>query len=341
MRKYFLVISVVFIIFIVGCSNDESSDETNGEEGSNLELKLSTQATEDNPTSKSMLEFMSDVEENSDGSIEFDYYPANQLGDYTTVFEEVIKGTIEMAQLSIPSEIDSRVEILNMPYLVRDYDHGREVYTAGSYFHEFIFDILEEQNIHLVGFTPIGFGGIGSTQELTNYDKIGEDKDITARVPQMTVYQKYATAMGFKTNSIPFADVFTALQTGTVEGVMGGTAATNYVSYRDVLTHYYQYNNTFEAIAVIMNKDVWDDLTDEQREMIDESAEVMTDNSIKYAETNDQDMLDNLREDDIEVFEFSTEEIENFAETIYKDVWPEFEDVIGKEELDKLLEEIK
>jgi len=53
----------------------------------------------------------------SKGRITVKIYPANQLGDYTQVFEELRRGTIDMAQITVPSQFDTRLEVVYLHYL--------------------------------------------------------------------------------------------------------------------------------------------------------------------------------------------------------------------------------
>lgn len=329
-----ILFSVIVMAALVGCSSNSDSDASEP-------LKISTMDSEEHYQTDIVKEFIEDVEEKTDESIEFDLYPANQLGDYSTVFDEVIKGTVDGAFLSVPSSIDERTEILNMPYLANNYEQGEKLLASDSYFYEYIEDILDEQNLHLVGMLPVGFGGIGTTKEINEHDKIEEDANLLVRIPEMSVYKNYADAMGFRTSSIPYDDVFTALQTDTVEGTVGASGVSNYVNYRDVLKNFYAYNNTFESRALIMNKDLWESFTEEEKEIISEEGLNFTTNGLKVAEEEDAQALKDLEEEGINVEEYSSEELDEFSEYIREKVWPQSEDIIEKETLDKISEEIK
>ncbi|MFA7660921.1 MAG: hypothetical protein WCX60_06970, partial [Anaerovoracaceae bacterium] len=54
------------------------------------------------------------VEERTEGRVKIQYFGAGGLGDYNTVYEEVVRGTIDLAQITIPEAIDPR---LGAPYL--------------------------------------------------------------------------------------------------------------------------------------------------------------------------------------------------------------------------------
>lgn len=337
MKKYFIFLVLILTMILFGCSNTLNEETNSKTTSATKKIRVSAMSPDDHPSMEVLKEFKEDVQEQSNGSLELEIFPANQLGDYTSVYEEVMKGTIDMAFLSAPSQIDSRMEVLNMPYLVEDYDDARERFSTDSYLYSIIDEVLEEQNIQLLGLGPIGFGGIGTTRQSENHDLVDGDKGLMVRVPEMNVYQQYAEAMGFNTVSIPYADVFTALQTGTADGVIGAPAADNYVSFRDVITHYYQYNNTFEAQVLIMNLDLWDSLTDEEKSVLQDTGENFTLNMINKAEETDEKYIKKLKEEGIEVIEYTAEEIKSFSDHIREKVWPQSKDVVGQDIIESLL----
>lgn len=345
MKKWNMFYLFLVTLFIaVGCDNDTSNNDSEVELENVTEskvLKVSAMSPEDHPHTHTLKEFIETVESETNESLKLDLFPANQLGDYTSVYEEVMKGTIDIALLSVPSQLDSRVEVLNMPYLIENYEHAKKVYAEESYVYQLVDEVMEEQGIKLLGLLPLGFGGIGTAKKIENHDIPGEDKGLMVRVPQMNVYRNYAEKMGFRTVSIPFADVYTALQTGTAEGVIGAPAADNYTSFRDAIKYYYQYNNTFEATALIINQDLWDSLTEEERNVVGKAGRDFTINGIDQAEVNDNEYLNKLMEEGIEVYEFTDEEIKEFAEFVRETVWPLTEDALGEETLNQLLEEVQ
>ena len=87
-----------------------------------MTLKFAGQSPADHPASVLMNEISKEVAAKTKGRIEVKVYPANQLGDYTLVYEELIKGTIEMACISVPSQFDPRLELVYINGFLRDYN---------------------------------------------------------------------------------------------------------------------------------------------------------------------------------------------------------------------------
>jgi TRAP-type C4-dicarboxylate transport system substrate-binding protein len=87
-----------------------------------LKIRMAGQSPLEHQATIHQMKFAKEIEEATDGRIQIKVYPANQLGDYIQVYEEVIKGSIEMALISVPSQFDQRLEITYFPYMVENYD---------------------------------------------------------------------------------------------------------------------------------------------------------------------------------------------------------------------------
>src|SRR5699024_1037445 len=161
------------------------------------------------------------------------------------------------------------------------------------------------------------------------------------RVPQIDITTENAKQLGFSTVSVPYAELYTALQSGTAEGWTGGHPLVNYLQYRDIITHYYQYNDFFEATHLLINKDLFDGLSEEDQKIIQEASNVLTEESFDVAEKDEERYRKKMEEEGIEVHEFTDEELNKLAEKARENVWPEAEETIGKELLDQLIEKVQ
>lgn len=339
MRKLIIVAVALSLAFITGCSFGDENSKNSGD--GNVSLKVAGQNNEDHPNTIALEEMVETVSDKTDGRVEMDIYPANQLGDYSVVYEELGKGTIDMGLISAPTHMDSRLEMNVLPFLFTNYDEVRENYTLDSFFGETLQAVHNDQGIQLLGFFAEGFGGIATTKEVTDQMDYGADKNVLLRVPDVKVLSNNVKEMGFNTVSVSYEELYTALQSGTAEGWTGGHAPVNYLQFRDVITHYYQYNDIFEATHLLMNKDIFEDISEEDRQVIEEASDKLTNDSFDMAEDNEEEYREKMEEEGIEVFEFEDSELEDLAEKTKENVWPDAEESLGKELLDELLEEVQ
>lgn len=329
----------MLVIVLAACGSTDKNGTSKSDD--TIVLRVAGQNNEEHPNTVALNKMAETISEQSDGRIEMNIFPANQLGDYTLMYEELSKGTVDMALISSPTHLDSRLELNILPFLFTNYDQVREHFNLDSFYGETIQDIHNEQNIQTLGFFGEGFGGIGTTKEIANPLDYGADKNVLLRVPSVNIMTETMKGFGFNTVSIPYAELYTALQSGTAEGWTGGHAPVNYLQFRDVITHYYQYNDFFEATHLLMNKDLFDGLSEEDQQIIQEASDVLTEESFTTAEEQEIEYREKMKEDGIEVIEFTDDELAEFAEQVKEDAWPIGEESIGKELLDELIENIQ
>lgn len=301
-------------------------------------LRVAGQNNEEHPNTTELEAMAETVEAETDGRVTMDIYPNNQLGDYTLMYEEIGQGTVDMGLISTPSHLDSRLEIQFLPYLFTTYDDVHEHFTLDSALGEEMREIHGEQGIELLGFFAEGFGGIATNQPATAAADPTVGKDVVVRVPEIAITAQNTQDIGFNTVSMPYADVYQGLQTGAVDGWTGGHPLVNYLQFKDVINHYYQYNNNFEATHVLINQDTFEGLSAEDQKVLTDAGRQLTENSYTISEEMEIEYRAKLAEDGIEVVEFSDDELEELAAYSRETSWPTLDDPGQIELLEKVTE---
>ena len=279
------------------------------------------------------------IEEKTGGKLTIRTYPSNQLGDYTLVYEEVSKGTIDMALISIPPQFDVRQQVYFTPYLVSEWDELYDLFDPNGWLYGQVGSFHAKMDIKFLGFLMNGFSGLGLTKEAKSPLDPTVKKDVLCRIPNMEICKVTIDNMGYTTVSVPYADVYTALQTGVAEGWYGGSAVHSYLGFRDVLKHYYVMNAYTETTQWIMNERVWDGLPDDQKKLIEETIAEINKESIKIAEEEELKYQKLLEESGIEVHRYTSEELKPTIEHVRKTVWPKLDGILGKELTESLMKE--
>lgn len=320
-------------LVVSGCAGGGNTGD-----GGQVTLRVAGQNNEEHPNTTELEAMAETVEAETDGRVTLDIYPNNQLGDYTLMYEEIGQGTVDMGLISTPTHLDSSLEIQFLPYLFTNYEDVHEYFTLDSVLGEAMREIHNEQNIELLGFFAEGFGGIATTQPANEPADPTVDKDVVVRVAEIPITAQNTQDIGFNTVSMAYADVYQGLQTGAVDGWTGGHPLVNYLQFSDVINHYYQYNNMFEATHVLINQDTFEGLSDEDQQVLIDAGLQLTENSYQIAEDMEIEYRAKLAEDGIEVVEFSDEELEELAQYSRETSWPTLDDPGQIELLEKVTE---
>lgn len=295
-----------------------------------VKLKISGQHATDHPATLA-LKGVEDVIEAAGVGLEVKVFPSNQLGDYSLVFEDIIRGNVDIAHLSVPSQLDPNLEANFFPFLVSNYDEMRRIYSPGSCFYQAYSDMQAKLGVRLMGIVPEGFIGVALTKPAEKLMEAGADKGVLIRVPPIDTFSAGAKAMGFRGTTIAYADLYPALQTGVADGWIGGTAALNYTGFRDIVTDFIPYRAYVEATAYVMSEKTWEKLDEAQQKAVSDALAQAAQDAVNRAESEDNEFLAKLTEAGINVHEFSGETAEKFVADVRASAWPELEERFGAE----------
>lgn len=294
---------------------------------------------EDHPSTKLIRQAAAEVEKQTEGRIKVKVFPADQLGDYTLLFQDIMRGSVDMGQVNLPSEYDIRLEAHSIPYIVKNYSDIPKVFSYNSNFSQTFKQILSEKNIEFFGFNVIGLIGVGSKKEPQDPFNPDSSKGILLRVPPMKVYQLTAKSINYRTTTVNWADIYSAMQTGVVDGWIGGTPDVNYLTFKDVENYYVAYNNFVECNAFIMGKDVFASLgTDGPivRDIFKATAE----KSFAAAEKQDEFYLNKMAEAGLKIIRPTPEQAKTLSDSIHANVWPQLYQLYGQEIFDGIRKDL-
>ncbi len=187
-------------------------------------LRLAETHPQDYPTTKGDYEFARLVKERSGGRIQIEVYYGSQLGQEKAVIEQVQFGAIDMTRVSI-SPVASFVPKLNafqMPYLYRDEAHQWKVLKG---------DIGKNllASLEPFGFIGLGWFEAGSRNFYNSKRPINKPEDLKGlkiRVQESELMMGLVSAFGAVPTPMAYGEVYSALQTGVVDG-----AENNWPSY--------------------------------------------------------------------------------------------------------------
>ncbi len=187
-------------------------------------LRLAETHPQDYPTTKGDYEFARLVKERSGGRIQIEVYYGSQLGQEKAVIEQVQFGAIDMTRVSI-SPVASFVPKLNafqMPYLYRDEAHQWKVLKG---------DIGKSllASLEPFGFIGLGWFEAGSRNFYNSKRPINKPEDLKGlkiRVQESELMMGLVSAFGAVPTPMAYGEVYSALQTGVVDG-----AENNWPSY--------------------------------------------------------------------------------------------------------------
>ena len=149
-----------------------------------------------------------------DGKVEVQTFGSSQLGKDKELLQKLKLGQVDFAlPSSVMSSVDDVFGIFEMPYIIRDRDHMRRVQDAMM---DKFQSAAEDSGYHIVGLAENGFRHITNNTRPINVP--ADLEGIKLRTPngvwRLKMFQEY----GANPTPMAFSDVFTALQTGVMDG---------------------------------------------------------------------------------------------------------------------------
>ena len=296
-------------------------------------LRINNDYAESSPSGQLLADFCQRVYDATDGTVTVKPYYSGALGDYVTVFEEVSKGSIDMSFNSIPVTFGEVFGITSLPYLTSTWDDVEKVYAVGGYLDTTMKELCSGVGVELLGLYMVGAGGLATNKMPANWETWGAKHDILIRVPNSDLHRIPMEAMGYNTQGINWAELFTAMQTGVIDGFVGGHAPTCYEQFRDVIKYYIQINNFFESAGISINKAKFESLSERQQNALREAAVWAFNESIARGEEEENEYMDLMTEYGIEVIKPDPSILADWAKKCREEVWPQLKESIGNDEI--------
>lgn len=303
-----------------------------------VKLRFAGQNPVEHQNTKAMNQVKEMIEKATNGGVIVEVYPASQLGDYTLIYEELMRGSIDFALISVPNQFDPTTQISITPFMAKDYDEAKKVYGKGGWLFNKVTEIQAKQGIRFLAFNADGFGGLGLTKEPIDVLNPAVKKGVLVRVPPIPAFKAVVEDMGYQTVSIPYAELYTALQTGIAEGWVGGAPSHNYLGFRDVIKHYYQLNIYLENEQYLMSEETWKKLSPEHQKIIEDIVVQVGEESFDISARDDAFYLEKLKEAGTKVYTYPAEQLEELAENAKRATWPKVGKLIGEDLMEEMIQ---
>ena len=266
----------------------------------------------------------------SGGDLSVEYHPGGDLGDYIQQFEQTMQGGIQMTLAGPATDLDARLNVSYLAYIADDWRRARELYGPGGQMVEVLGGVAKDLNFKLLGMVPGGFGNIairkGVDRRPVNFPE--DAKGFKMRVPPFEIGVRRFEAWGFSPLPIPYSELYTALQLGTVDGRSFGPP-TEIWEMRDAIGAYVLTRDYFDTAFWIANLDWWNGLSDQRRSWIEAAASQAVAKSWDQGEQQEQRQLEQIKEFGIEIVPLPPEAMSKAKAIVYEKEWPWMETVVG------------
>ena len=278
-------------------------------------------------------EFADQLNEKSEGELEVKVYFDGSLygGDATAAVTTMQDGGLDMLCLATSwySSFDSSFNVIQIPYLFKSVD-AEQAYLNDEASQP-MWDAVEGMGVKFLAAWTRSFRM--TTNNIRPITKPEDFEGIKLRTPGNQIYQVFfGDGCGANVTPMSFSEVYTALQTNTIDGQENPADVPFSSSFYEVQKYISATNHIGEAWVVGMNPDKFASLSEDMQKLITDTAQEMQDWKKNYDNDTDQADIDFMIEQGMEYNELDEEGFAAFQE-VSKSLYPKFQEIVNNDDL--------
>ena len=204
-----------------------------------------------------------EIKKRTNGKFEIQVFPASSLGKETDINQGLMLGTVDMiiSGPSFAARNYPRVGIAYYPFIFRDAAH-QAAYAKSDVFKEMVDGYRAKTGIQMTAYTYYGARHTTSNRPFTDCAGM---KGLKIRVPDVPAYLATPKACGANPTPLAFAEVYLALQNGTVEAQENPLTTIEAKKFYEVQKNIMLTGHLVDGLVTQIAPHVWNKLTDAEK----------------------------------------------------------------------------
>ncbi len=312
------------IVLVTGCGTNFGTTD-DGKQRYRWKMTVTTGSTSTWYTAAE--KFAKDLEDETDGRITLKVFASERLsaGEATAGVEQLMDGAKDFSYNSpiIYAGVDPRFGAVTAPFRFDTVEEGQEALAGpgGEVYRKY----LGERGVEL-----LGFGESGMRQLTNSLRPIRAPEDLSGlkfRIPGFGLYTDFYRSLGADPTTMPFGEVFTALQQGAIDGQENPVDVIYSANLQEVQPYLTLWNYSYDPLILGMNKDLYDSLAPEDQKLVTRLAGETNEFQIQSNREREAELVAELEDAGMQVNELSSEEKDGFRQSLaplfekYRRIW--------------------
>lgn len=249
--------------------------------------------------------FKEKVEELSNGEIKVDLQASGVLGSENDVLDTMLGGggTIDMARISafaLTSYGGEKSKLLSVPYTFVNRKHFWNFATS-----DLAKEFLTEPHENGSGITGLFYAEEGFRHFFTvkPVESLEDLKGMKLRVSNDPIMNGMVEGLGASPTVVSFGELYSALQTGVVDGAEQPIANYKSNAFPEVASNIILDGHTLGAVQVVITDSAWDKLSDTHKSIIEEAGKYASEFNRQISEEAENKVLEELKTAGVNVVE--------------------------------------
>jgi TRAP-type transport system periplasmic protein len=264
-------------------------------------LKFGHYNAETHPIHKGAVQFKTNVEKRSNGTIKIQIYPNNTLGSPPEILEQTRNGVVDIA---VPTsgqldKYDKAFAALMLPFVFSDISHARRAMDGPML--GWLSPVAEKAGFEIVGVWEYGFRNLTNNKRPIHTP--ADVKGLKIRTPPEIQLSAAMAALGANVQKIGFPELYLALSQGVVDGEENPIATIASAKFYEVQKHLAMTQHVYQAIYQVFNRDSWKKLTPDQQKIVKEEGQAAGNLVRQLLQSEEKGLIEQLKAKGMQVTE--------------------------------------
>jgi len=293
-------------------------------------LNLGDVLAETHPHSQSYYWFADRVKELTNGEVQVNVFVNSALGSQSDLIEGLGLGTVHIAKSMTTglSVYTPEIQIFDLPYMFQGIDHFFRVIDGeiGEYYAK---EVLGKQDMIGISYVYAGSRSIYTKKHVKSLDDV---RGMKLRVPQSPSFMSLCSAFGAAGTPMPVGELYTALQTGVVDGAENAAIFYYQQRHYEAAPFFAKTEHIMTPDIVVMNKTFLQSMPEELRNAILKAAGEMTFKVRELWFAQEDKAIEDLLAAGVTFTDVDKAPFIKAAQV----VWDDYRSIVGQDMIDKI-----
>ncbi|WP_206064670.1 TRAP transporter substrate-binding protein [Kocuria sediminis] len=268
------------VVITMGLASCSAGAEDGSADGAETVFRVAFNQDINHPQARALTELSDELETRTDGRYALELYTDETLGDQAATIEQVQSGTIDFAVVAGPllENFEPDFSTVNLPYLYESPEHQMSVLNDREVVGE-LYDTLVDDNIQILTAYHGGVRNVYSTDGpvKTPADLAGQK----IRVIGSDTNVRMMELMGGVGTPMAQGEVFTAIQSGVLDGAENNELIYSSLSHDEIAPYYSRTEHLMMPDYLVTNPTVWEGISEEDRAVFEELLATSVDTELE------------------------------------------------------------
>ncbi len=259
-----------------------------------------------------------EIKKRTNGKFDIQVFPASSLGKETDINQGMTLGTVDMiiSGPSFAARSFPRIGVAYYPFIFRDAAH-QAAYAKSPVFRELAAEYQKKTGIVMTAYTYYGARHTTSNRAFTDCAGM---KGLKIRVPDVPPYMATPKSCGANPTPIAFAEVYLALQNGTVEAQENPLTTIEAKKFYEVQKHIMLTGHIVDGLVTQIAPHVWSKLNDAEKKIFTDVTQEAAARATAKIVKREAELVDEFRKKGLNIVQVNRQ---SFVDAVLKNVTPE------------------